>query len=87
MANLNSEAILTSSSYVCGERKKTPHARACLARAGAGAKYAGTRRPREWSAEIRLLALRGRNFLLLFYFLVAWLLGLRDMKGLIGFLI
>ena len=37
--------------------------------------------------EIRLQALRGRGFLLLFYFLVAWLLGLRDMEGFVGFLI
>ena len=53
----------------------------------AGAKCAGTRCPREWFLEIRLLALQGRNFLLLFYFLVAWLLCLRDMEGLVGFLI
>ena len=46
MANLNSEAILASSSYVCGERKGTPHARVCSPRL-AGVKYAGTRRPRE----------------------------------------
>ena len=31
------------------------------------AKYAGTRRTREWSAEIRPLALRGRCFFLLFF--------------------
>ena len=34
MANLNSEAILASSSYVCGERKGTPHALARLASPG-----------------------------------------------------
>ena len=63
MANLNSEDILASSSYVCGERKGTLHARAhSPRRAGpgrGGVKYAGTRHPREWSAEIRLLALLG----------------------------
>jgi hypothetical protein len=45
------------------------------------------RRLRKWSTEIRLIALQGRGFLLLFYFLVAWLLGLRDMEGPVGFLI
>ena len=91
MANLNSEDILASSNYVCGERKGTLHARThSPRRAGpgrGGVKYAGTRHPREWSAEIRLLALWGRGFLLLFLFLVAWLLGLRDMEGPVGFLI
>jgi hypothetical protein len=53
MANLNSEAILAYLSYVCGERKETPHACARSPRL-AGATYAGTRCPREWSAEIRL---------------------------------
>jgi hypothetical protein len=33
-----------------------------------GAKGAGTRHAREWSAEIRLLALRGRGYLLTFDF-------------------
>jgi hypothetical protein len=33
---------------------------------------------REWSAEIRPLALRLRGFLLPFYFLVAWLLSLES---------
>jgi hypothetical protein len=68
----------------CGE----PHARArSLAsprlawpgRAGAGrggAKGAGARHAREWSAEIRPLALRGRGYLLPFDFLVSWLLRL-----------
>jgi len=62
MANLNSETILASPSYVCGrERKLHTRALACLASSGrAGAKDAGARRPREWSAEI--------GFLLLFYF-------------------
>ena len=59
----------------CGE----PHARA-LARLAwpgrAGAKGAGARHAREWSAEIRPLALRGHGFLLPFEFLVAWLLSL-----------
>jgi hypothetical protein len=44
------------------------HTRA-LARLG-GAKGAGARHAREWSAEIRPLALRGRGFLLPFEFLV-----------------
>jgi len=68
----------------CGE----PHARArSLAsprlawpgRAGpgrGGAKGAGARHAREWSAEIRPLALRGRGYLLPFDFLVSWLLRL-----------
>jgi hypothetical protein len=41
-----------------------------------GAKGAGARHAREWSAEIRPLALRGRVFLLPFDFLVTWLLRL-----------
>ena len=53
MANLNSEAILAYLSYVCGERKGTPYACARSPRL-AGATYAGTRRPCEWSAEIWL---------------------------------
>jgi hypothetical protein len=52
----------------CGE----PHALARLA----GAKGAGARHAREWSAEIRPLALRGRGFLLPSDFLVTWLLRL-----------
>jgi hypothetical protein len=40
----------------------------------AGAK--GARHAREWSAEIRPLALRGRGYLLPFDFLVSWLLRL-----------
>jgi hypothetical protein len=64
----------------CGE----PHARALArlawpGRAGAGrggAKGAGARHAREWSAEIRPLALRGRDYLLPFDFLVSWLLRL-----------
>ena len=63
----------------CGE----PHARArSLASPGlagpgrAGAKGAGARHAREWSAEIRPLALRGRGYLLPFDFLVSWLLRL-----------
>jgi hypothetical protein len=42
----------------------------------AGPKGAGARHAREWSAEIRPLALRGRDFLLPFDFLVTWLLRL-----------
>lgn len=66
----------------CGE----PHARARslasprLAWPGlawpGGAKGAGARHAREWSAEIRPLALRGRGYLLPFDFLVSWLLRL-----------
>jgi hypothetical protein len=55
----------------CGE----PHARARLP-GRAGTKGAGARHPREWSAEIRPLALRGRSYLLPFDFLVSWLLRL-----------
>ena len=64
----------------CGE----PHARALarlawpgLAGPGrGGAKGAGARHAREWSAEIQPLALRGRGYLLPFDFLVSWLLRL-----------
>jgi hypothetical protein len=59
----------------CGE----PHARALARLAGpgrGGAKGAGARHAREWSAEIRPLALRGRGYLLSFDFLVSWLLRL-----------
>jgi hypothetical protein len=42
-------------------------------RAGPGR---GARHAREWSAEIRPLALRGRDYLLPFDFLVSWLLRL-----------
>jgi hypothetical protein len=41
-----------------------------------GAEGAGARHAREWSAEIRPLALRGRGYLLPFDFLVSWLLRL-----------
>jgi hypothetical protein len=41
-----------------------------------GAKGAGARHAREWSAEIRPLALRGLGYLLPFDFLVSWLLRL-----------
>jgi hypothetical protein len=47
---------------------------ACLA----GAKGAGARHAREWSAEIWPLALRGCGFLLPFEFLVTWLLSLES---------
>jgi hypothetical protein len=59
----------------CGE----PHTRALARLAGpgrGGAKGAGARHAREWSAEIRPLALRGRGYLLPFDFLVFWLLRL-----------
>jgi hypothetical protein len=55
----------------CGE----PHARA-RSPGLAWAKGAGARYAREWSAEIRPLALRGRGYLLPFDFLVSWLLRL-----------
>ena len=55
----------------CGE----PHARA-RSPGLAGVKGAGARHAREWSAEIRPLALRGRGYLLPFDFLVSWLLRL-----------
>ena len=90
MANLNSEAIFISSSYVCGESKGTPHARSRSPRLTGLGPGRNTR-----ARDVRVNGLPkfgsspcgGRNFLLLFYFLVAWLLGLRDMKGLVGFLI
>jgi hypothetical protein len=49
---------------------RSPHARS-LAWPG-GAKGAVARHLREWSVEIRLLALRERDLLLLFSFLVSW---------------
>ena len=57
----------------CGE----PHARALARLAWPGRGGAkGARHAREWSAEIRPLALRGRGYLLPFDFLVSWLLRL-----------
>jgi hypothetical protein len=62
----------------CGE----PHARARSPRLAGpgrgGAKGAGARHAREWSAEIWPLVLRGHGFLLPFYFLVTWLLRLES---------
>ena len=93
MTNLNMEVVFTSPSYVCGERRGAPHALARLAgpgRAGRGVAwhyFAGARRTREWSGEIRPLTLRGRCFLLLFLFLVTWPLSLPRYGILIGFLI
>ena len=58
----------------CGGRKED-HTRAHSPRragAGAGAMGAGARHLREWSAEIWILTLRKRGFLLLFLFLVTW---------------
>ena len=49
-----------------GEKKVSTRALARLA--GLGAMAAAAQHMREWSAEIRSLALRGRGFLLLFYF-------------------
>jgi hypothetical protein len=53
----------------CGE----PHVRSP---GRGGAKGAGARHAREWSAKIRPFALQGRDFLLPFDFLVTWLLSL-----------
>jgi hypothetical protein len=53
------------------------HTRALARLAGAG-RGAGARHVREWSAEIRPFALRGRGFLLPFEFLVTWLLSLES---------
>ena len=75
---------------MCVGREGELHALARLASpggAGQGEIRGRTRRTHEWSAEIRLIALQGRGFLLLFYILVAWLLGLRYMEGPVGFLI
>jgi hypothetical protein len=71
------EATLTH--QVMDERREygEPHARARWPGLG-GAKGAGTRHAREWSVKIRPLALRGREFFLPFYFLVAWLLSLKS---------
>jgi hypothetical protein len=75
------EATLTH--QVTDERRESgePHARA-LARLASprrgGAKGASARHAREWSAEIRPLALWGRGFLLPFEFLVTWLLSLES---------
>jgi hypothetical protein len=70
------EATLThqvmDESRECGEPHARPRSLAWTGRAGA--KGAGPRHAREWSAEIRPLALRGRGFLLPFDFLVTWLL-------------
>jgi len=53
-----------------GEKKVSTRVLARLTRLGPGlgAMAAAARHMREWSAEIRSLALRGRSFLLLFYF-------------------
>ena len=69
MANLNSEAILASSSYVCGERKGNPHARARSPRLASPGRHTRAR-------DVRMNGPPKSGFLLLFYFLVAWLLGL-----------
>ena len=53
-----------------GRREEGVHTLARLTGLGPGlrAMAAAARHLREWSAEIRSLALRGRGFLLLFYF-------------------
>ena len=51
---------------MCVGREGELHARTRSSRRGV-AKYAGTRRTREWSAEIRPLALQGRCFLLVVF--------------------
>jgi hypothetical protein len=56
----------------CGE----PHALARSPRLGGAGR--GARHARERSAEIRPLALWGRDFLLPFEFLVTWLLSLES---------
>jgi hypothetical protein len=54
-------------------RRKEVHTRALARLAGqGGAKGAGARHLREWSVEIRLLALRERGLLLQFQFLDSW---------------
>jgi hypothetical protein len=70
------EATLTH--QVMDERRESveSHTRACRSPGLAGAKGAGARHAREWSTEIRPLALRGRDYLLPFDFLVSWLLRL-----------
>jgi hypothetical protein len=72
------EATLTH--QVMDERRECgkPHARALASPRLAGAKGAGARHAREWSAKIRPLALRGRGFLLPFEFFVTWLLSLES---------
>jgi hypothetical protein len=52
--------------------KRSPHARSLALPRQGGAKGTGAQHLREWSAEIRLLALRERDLLLLFSFLVSW---------------
>ena len=69
------EATLTH--QVMDERRECGEPHACARSPGlAGVKGAGARHAREWSAEIRPLALRGRGYLLPFDFLVSWLLRL-----------
>jgi hypothetical protein len=70
------EATLTH--QVMDERRECGEHTRALARSPGrgGAKGAGARHAREWSAEIRPLALRGRGYLLPFDFLVSWLLRL-----------
>jgi hypothetical protein len=72
------EATLTH--QVMDERRECGEPHACALARLAGAKGAGARHAREWSAEISaeiwLLALRGRGYLLPFDFLVSWLLRL-----------
>jgi hypothetical protein len=92
MANLNSEAILASSSYVCGERKGTPHARTRSPRL-AGLRPGPGRKTRARDVRVNSPSKSssspcgGAASFCCFIFLVAWLLGLRDMEGLVGFLI
>jgi hypothetical protein len=60
------EATLTR--QVMDERRECveSHTRALASPGRGGAKGAGARHAREWSAEIRPLALRGRGYLLPF---------------------
>jgi hypothetical protein len=66
------EATLTHQAMNEGRECGEPRAHA-RSRGLGGAKGAGARHTREWSAKIRPLSLQGHGFLLLFYFLVAWL--------------
>ena len=88
MTNLNSKTIFASPSYMCGRERKL-HARSLTRRArlrhGQKTRARDIRvngPPKSGSSPCW-----GRGFLLLFLFLVAWLLGLRDMEGPVGFLI
>jgi hypothetical protein len=71
---------VTLTHQVMDERRESveSHTRSLAWPGRAGAKGAGARHAREWSAEIRPLALWGRDFLLPFEFLVTWMLSLES---------